>query len=80
MAKNETAAPELKPEQGKAANELKFPIAKLRDNSLKLFGVSVSTFDGATSGMTGEYSINEMKSALENWGKKEVKAHGRRNI
>jgi len=71
------AAPETKQE---TAKEPKFPIAKLRENALKLFGVTVSTFDGATYGMSGEYSINELKSALKTWGEKEVKAHGRRNI
>lgn len=51
----------------------KFLIEKLREHSLELFGITLSTFDGATDGMTGEYTVEEIKSHIENWGKKEVK-------
>lgn len=54
-------------------NPVKFPIEKLRSNCMKLFGVTVSTFDGAMSGITGEYTVDEVKGLLKSWGKKEVK-------
>lgn len=54
-------------------NPVKFPIEKLRSNCVKLFKVTTSTFDGATSGMTGEYTVSEIRGLLESWGKKEVK-------
>ncbi len=50
----------------------KFTIAQLKANCLNLFGVSTSTFVGATYGMTGKYTIDEMKETLEAWGKKGV--------
>lgn len=51
----------------------KFSIATLRKNCVKIFGVSSSTFDGATHGIDGEYTVKEMKSVIDKWHKKEVK-------
>lgn len=51
----------------------KFSIEKLRANCKKLFGVSVSTFDGATYGLNGEYTVADMKSIISKWQNKEVK-------
>lgn len=51
----------------------KFTIATLRKNCLKLFGVTTSTFDGATLGLNGEYTVEEIKTVIEKWHKKEVK-------
>lgn len=50
----------------------KFTIEKLQENCQKLFGVSTSTFVGATYGMTGKYSIEEMKTHIETWKRKGV--------
>lgn len=50
-----------------------FTIEKLKQNCIELFGVSTSTFCGATYGMTGKYTIEEMKTHIESWKKKEVK-------
>ena len=36
-------------------------------------GVSTSTFVGATVGMKGRYSVEEMKAHIEDWKKKGVK-------
>lgn len=44
-----------------------FPLETLRANSLKLFGVSSSTFDGATAGMQGEHSVEEVKNKINKW-------------
>ena len=48
----------------------KFTIEKLRENSLKLFGVTQSTFDGVTY---GEFTVSEIKKIISNWQNKEVK-------
>lgn len=51
----------------------KFTIDRLRADSSKLFGVSTSTFDGATHELDGEYTVEEMKNIIQKWMKKEVK-------
>lgn len=75
--KKETATAEQatveEPATKTAAEEKKFPIEKLAANCRKLFGVSSSTFAGATAGMTGKYSVAEMKAHIEKWGRTEAK-------
>lgn len=56
-----------------AAHEPEFPIEKLRENCTRLFGVSVSTFDGAAYGLNRKYTVGEMKLAIQKWKDKEVK-------
>lgn len=51
----------------------KFTIEKLRENSLKLFGVTQSAFDGVTYGLNGEYTVSDMKKIITNWQNKEVR-------
>lgn len=51
----------------------KFSVEKLQENCRKLFGVSTSTFAGATYGMTGKYTVEEMRAHIEAWKKREVK-------
>lgn len=53
--------------------EKKIPIAKLRRSCVTLFGVTPSTFDGATVGMTGSYTVDEITATLKKWLDKEVK-------
>lgn len=57
----------------KVKPEKKFPLEKLRANCKKLFGVTDCTFAGATHGMTGSYTVNEIKAQLEKWRGTEVK-------
>lgn len=57
----------------KKAQATKFPIEKLAANCRQLFGVSSCTFAGATHGLTGEYTVEEMKKHIEKWRKQEVK-------
>lgn len=64
-----------KPETGGAkTTPQKFPLEKLAAGCRTLFGVSASTFAGATAGMSGDYSVVEMKDHIDKWLKKEVKA------
>lgn len=52
----------------------KFQLSKLRENSERLFGVSSSTFAGATAKLPdGEYTIEEIKATIQKWQNKEVK-------
>lgn len=51
----------------------KFTIDKLRENCRQLFGVSTSTFAGATHGLTGTFTVEEMKAHIDKWGKEGVK-------
>jgi len=53
--------------------EKKYKLDDLRKNCLALFNVTVSTFDGAVTGLTGEYTISEIKNVIEKWKAKEVK-------
>ena len=48
-------------------------LEKLRLNCRRLFGVSTSTFDGATYGLTEKYTVEEMRAHIEAWKKKGVK-------
>ena len=51
----------------------KYAVGKLQENCRQLFGVSTSTFAGATYGMTGKYTVEEMRAHIEAWKKREVK-------
>lgn len=53
--------------------ELVYSIEKLRENSVKLFGITSSTFDGAMYGQKKtEMTIAEAKSVINKWlGRKE---------
>lgn len=57
----------------KSASAPKFPVEKLGENCQKLFGISRSTFDGAVSGLKGEYTVQEIKEIISKWMKKEAK-------
>lgn len=55
-------------------NEKKFTLKSLSKDSRRLFGVSNSTFAGATNDLAeGEYTVDEVKKHIEEWGKREVK-------
>ncbi len=70
MSKNTTGKEVSVPEKAQA---LKFPIEKLAADCQRLFGVSSCTFAGATYGMTGEYTIEEIKARISKWSRTEVK-------
>ena len=44
-----------------------FTIAQLRPDCRALFGVSASTFDGATAKLTGEYTVSQVREHFDNW-------------
>lgn len=57
---------------GKEPVAKKYPIEKLKQNCRQLFGISESAFAGVVYGLTGEYTIEEMKFHIETWKKKGV--------
>lgn len=71
-SKKNEAPTTAKPTKKPVAAGPKFTIEKLRANCVDLFGVTSSTFAGATYGMTGKYTVEEMKNHLESWKKKGV--------
>jgi len=50
-----------------------FTVARLRKDCLELFGVGITTYDGATYGLEGQYTVNEMREIINNWKEQEVK-------
>ncbi len=53
--------------------EKKYGLGELRKNCLTLFNVTTSTFDGAASSLSGEFTVLEMKNIIAEWLKKEAK-------
>lgn len=51
--------------------EPEFTIDQLRESARALFGISVSTFDGATHGMDGEFTVRAMRDHIEKWLREE---------
>ncbi len=60
--------------KSEAAKAAQFTVQRMRADCSILFGVSASTFDGATHGLDGEYTVEEMKTIIQKWMKKEVEA------
>lgn len=66
-----TNPPKLK---AAAKQPQKYPLAKLQKDCMKLFGVTNSTFAGAVYDLAdGAYTIEEIRSHIAAWQKKEVK-------
>ena len=65
MANKAKAAPPAE----KAEAGRKIPIEKLRRSCVKLFGVTPSTFDGATVGLPAgsKYTVEEMQAHIGKW-------------
>lgn len=52
----------------KTANEPKYSVDKLRQNAIRLFEVSQSTFDGAMYGHAEtEYTVKEAEAIINEW-------------
>ena len=64
---------EIKNQTNTKDSEKKYGLGELRKNCLTLFDVSTSVFDGAVTGLTGEYTISEVKNIILKWKAKEVK-------
>ena len=50
----------------------KFELKELHRHSEQLFGVAGFVFEGATYGLTGEYTVEEMRTIIEEWLKTEA--------
>lgn len=64
QATPETAA---KAEKAAPATPPKFTVERLRRDCRALFGVTVSTYDGATYGLSEEYTVEEMRNHIQKW-------------
>ena len=70
----ENVADRAAEEPAKTSDERKFPYEVLKENCMRLFHVTSSTFIGATIGKENRsYSIAEMQRLIDKWLKKEVK-------
>ena len=49
------------------AQEPLFSLEHLRDDSLAVFGITQSTFDGATYGLKGEFTVSALKEKIKAW-------------
>lgn len=58
---------EVKTESVKS--EMKLELSVLRKNSVRLFNVTSSTFDGAMVGQTGPLTVSTAKSIIERFKK-----------
>ena len=67
-AENTAARP-----QTATVTETKFTLEKLAENCLQLFNVDSCVFAGATAGLSGEFTVSEVKNIIASWLKKEVK-------
>lgn len=71
--KKTTAKAQTGEQSVKQKAEKKYSVEKLGEHCKKLFGVSSCAYAGATAGMTGEYTVAEMKAYIEKWRRTEVK-------
>ena len=65
--KKEQAPIEVAVEETPVQNEPVFTIEQLRQDCRTLFGVSASTYDGATATLSGEYTVQQMREHIETW-------------
>ena len=49
-----------------------FSLGRLRIDCFKLFGITTSTFDGATHKLKGEYTVEDMRKIITDWQSKPV--------
>lgn len=79
MAKQENASVVASAAEKTSSSEVvkkeqRFPVSTLRDNCVKLFDCTTSTFDGAFFDCADkEYSIEEAKGIIKKWLRKEMK-------
>ena len=71
--KDETAITET-PSPAPAPRSPKFTVERLRRDCFGLFGITASTYDGATHGLTGEFSVAEMRAVIQKWQEQGVYA------
>lgn len=58
-----------------ATAPVKYPLAHLRRDCRQLYGISTSTFDGATAGRkpTDEFTVAEMGQIIREWQDKPIR-------
>lgn len=66
-SENSNPDPTKKKSASEPKNNPKFSAARMRPDCLVLFGITTSTYDGATYGLSEEYTVEEMKTHIEKW-------------
>lgn len=62
----QAATPESPPApEQPAVNEPVFSLERLRRDCFKVFGITSSTFDAATYGLTGEFTVNALREKIQ---------------
>ena len=72
MAENNATAPEAPATKAPVIKKPVFSLERLRQDCYKLFGVSASTFDGATLGLKGQYPVGDLKKHIDDWQNRPV--------
>lgn len=67
IKENAEEKPAAKPVETSKHAEQTFTVAQLRQSARILFGISQSTYDGATDGLTGEFTVTAMREHIEKW-------------
>jgi hypothetical protein len=55
-----------------ASSKPTFTLDRLRKDCHKLFGITESTYDGATFGLSGEYTVEALRNVIEKWQNTQV--------
>ena len=63
----EAAEEKVEKATGAAPTEPTFTVEQLRKSARSLFNVSQSTYDGATYGLTGEFTVEAMRKHIDEW-------------
>ncbi|MCD7891605.1 MAG: hypothetical protein LUG26_07670 [Ruminococcus sp.] len=71
--RKKTAETEVTTTSAQETAQPKFTVERLAVDCRRLFDVSSCTYAGATHGMTGEYTVEEMKAHIKKWCGTEVK-------
>lgn len=56
-----------------------FTIERLRRDCLTLFGVTPSTYNGATHGLQGDYTVDDMRARIAKWQNQQVRLKPKKN-
>lgn len=67
MRKNESGAVHEAVDAASDKRAPKFTIENLRSHCLDVFGVTLSTFNGAVYGLEGNFTVEEMRKHIEAW-------------
>lgn len=72
VTEEKAAGKALEPQEPKKQQEPKFKVEKLREKCMEIFGITVSTFDGAMYGnKEKELTISAARAVINKWLRKD---------